>query len=520
MSILYHDGNRRLQDEFDSRRIADRLEEKLTRTAFTDDDKAFIESATYFFLATADAEGRPDCSFKGGMPGFVRITGPSELAFPDYDGNGMFKSLGNLCVNANVGMLFIDLHEKPRRLRVNGTATVSREDPLLAAHRRRAAHGARDRARDLPQLPALHPDHADGRAFDLHAAAGRRAAGAGMEGLRRFQGLHPPAPADVQGQGRVASPRALSCAGLTRASILSRAWLLRRWIAGSSPAMTKWTFIFSRSAISLNLGIMPPFAPDSATVTRVVPSPNHGERRIARPDMLLLHYTGMPDAQAALERLCAPDSEVSAHYVVFEDGTIVQCVPEARRAWHAGASSWGGATDINSHSIGIEIANPGHDYGYPDFPDAQIAAVIALCRDIVARHHIAPERVLAHSGRRARPQAGPGREVSLGRVCTQRASAIGSRRRRSKAGRCSRSATAGRACARCSRILPTTATASPRPATTTKQPRSSSSPSSATSAPNAWTASPMCRRRRHSPRSNKNFPLCEWRHKISRTGSK
>lgn len=132
MTIMYHDGNRRLQDQFDSRRISDRLEEKLTRTAFTADDKAFIESAIYFFLATADAEGRPDSSFKGGPPGFVRVTGPSELAFPDYDGNGMFKSLGNLLVNPNIGLLFIDLHEKPRRLRVNGRATISREDPLLA----------------------------------------------------------------------------------------------------------------------------------------------------------------------------------------------------------------------------------------------------------------------------------------------------------------------------------------------------------------------------------------------------
>jgi predicted pyridoxine 5'-phosphate oxidase superfamily flavin-nucleotide-binding protein len=131
MTIMYHDGNRGLQDEFDSRRIADRLEEKLTRTAFTADDKAFIESAVYFFIATADAEGRPDCSFKGGAPGLVRVTGPSELAFPDYDGNGMFKSLGNLVVNPNVGLLFIALHGKPARLRVNGTAQVSRNDPLL-----------------------------------------------------------------------------------------------------------------------------------------------------------------------------------------------------------------------------------------------------------------------------------------------------------------------------------------------------------------------------------------------------
>jgi hypothetical protein len=127
--ILYHDGNRQLQDAFASRPISDRLEE-LARTEFTADDRAFIESAIYFFVATADAQGRPDCSFKGGPPGFVRVTGPSELAFPDYDGNGMFKSLGNLIVNANVGLLFIDLHERPRRLRVNGAAQVRRDDPL------------------------------------------------------------------------------------------------------------------------------------------------------------------------------------------------------------------------------------------------------------------------------------------------------------------------------------------------------------------------------------------------------
>jgi uncharacterized protein len=106
--------------------------EQFTRTQFTPDDRAFIESAPYFFLATADAEGRLDCSFKGGMPGFVTITRPSELAFPDYDGNGMFKSLGNILINAEVGMLFIAMHGKPQRLRVNGTATVSREDSLLA----------------------------------------------------------------------------------------------------------------------------------------------------------------------------------------------------------------------------------------------------------------------------------------------------------------------------------------------------------------------------------------------------
>jgi predicted pyridoxine 5'-phosphate oxidase superfamily flavin-nucleotide-binding protein len=130
-SIMYHDGNRALQDQFSSRQISDRLEEKLTRTAFTADDKAYLESAEYFFIATADAQGRPDCSFKGGPPGFVRVTGEAELAFPDYDGNGMFKSLGNILVNPNVGLLFIAMHGKPKRLRINGTALVSREDPLL-----------------------------------------------------------------------------------------------------------------------------------------------------------------------------------------------------------------------------------------------------------------------------------------------------------------------------------------------------------------------------------------------------
>jgi hypothetical protein len=130
-SLLYHDGNRELQEEFGTRQLADRMEEKIVRTAFTADDKAWIESCVYFFLATADADGRPDCSFKGGAPGFVRVTAASELAFPDYDGNGMFKSLGNLNANPHVGLLFIAMHDKPKRLRVNGEARISRDDPLL-----------------------------------------------------------------------------------------------------------------------------------------------------------------------------------------------------------------------------------------------------------------------------------------------------------------------------------------------------------------------------------------------------
>ena len=170
-SIMYHEGNRQLQDAFDSRRISDRLEEKLTRSAFTADDKAFIESAIYFFVATADADGRPDCSFKGGAPGFVRVTAPDELAFPDYDGNGMFKSLGNLLVNRNVGLLFIDLHEKPRRLRVNGEARVVARRSAAGAHGRGAADRAREGARHLPELSALHPQDAARRALQVRAAA-------------------------------------------------------------------------------------------------------------------------------------------------------------------------------------------------------------------------------------------------------------------------------------------------------------------------------------------------------------
>jgi uncharacterized protein len=132
-SLLFHEGNRRLQDQFDSRRIADRLEKVTLRQSFSEEDRAFIESAEFFFLATADASGRPDCSFKGGAPGFVRITAQDELAFPDYDGNGMFKSLGNILVNSNVGLLFMAMGERPKRVRVNGSATVSRDDPEIGA---------------------------------------------------------------------------------------------------------------------------------------------------------------------------------------------------------------------------------------------------------------------------------------------------------------------------------------------------------------------------------------------------
>jgi predicted pyridoxine 5'-phosphate oxidase superfamily flavin-nucleotide-binding protein len=129
---VYHAGQQALQERFGTRALADRLDERLGRSMFTDEDRAFIESRPMFFLATADASGQPDCSYKGGAPGFVRVSGPSELAFPSYDGNGMFRSLGNVQVNPAVGLLLLDF-EQPRRLRVLGRAALSAEDALMGA---------------------------------------------------------------------------------------------------------------------------------------------------------------------------------------------------------------------------------------------------------------------------------------------------------------------------------------------------------------------------------------------------
>lgn len=138
------------------------------------------------------------------------------------------------------------------------------------------------------------------------------------------------------------------------------------------------------------------------------PSPNHGERASGPTDILLLHYTGMPDHEQALAWLCDARSQVSCHYFVHTDGRVLSLVPEERRAWHSGASVWGGETDINSRSIGIETANTGHPGGLPGYPDAQIEALILLCRDIVGRHPIPAHRVLAHS------DVAPGRKLDPG----------------------------------------------------------------------------------------------------------
>jgi uncharacterized protein len=129
----YHDGSRRLQDRFDTRRLADRIDDKLVaRGTIDEDDRAFIERCDMVFVATADADGRPNCSYKGGDPGFVRVLDERTIAFPSYDGNGMFRSLGNVLVNPKVGMLFVDF-ERPNRMRINGIASLHDDDELLSS---------------------------------------------------------------------------------------------------------------------------------------------------------------------------------------------------------------------------------------------------------------------------------------------------------------------------------------------------------------------------------------------------
>lgn len=138
-------------------------------------------------------------------------------------------------------------------------------------------------------------------------------------------------------------------------------------------------------------------------------SPNFGPRPADVPiDMLVIHYTGMPTAKAALTRLCDPVAQVSAHYLIDEDGTVHALVDEAMRAWHAGEAFWRGETDINGRSIGIELANPGHEFGYRPFPEAQMTALIALAREIIARHPIPPANVVGHSDVAPRRKTDPG----------------------------------------------------------------------------------------------------------------
>lgn len=133
MTSGFHDGSRSLQDRFDTRALADRIDGLLVSDTISDGDRAFIEGRDMFFLATADGEGRPTCSYKGGDRGFVRVLDPHTLAFPNYDGNGMYLSTGNVLVNPDVGMLFIDF-ERGHRMRLEGAASIDLEDPILGDH--------------------------------------------------------------------------------------------------------------------------------------------------------------------------------------------------------------------------------------------------------------------------------------------------------------------------------------------------------------------------------------------------
>jgi uncharacterized protein len=131
--VPYHEGSRSLQDRFDTRRLADRIDERLVHSVIDETDRTFIEGCDMFFIATADADGRPQCSYKGGDPGFVRVVDERTIAFPSYDGNGMYLTTGNALVNPHVGLLFIDF-ERRRRMRLNGVASVAEDDPLLAEY--------------------------------------------------------------------------------------------------------------------------------------------------------------------------------------------------------------------------------------------------------------------------------------------------------------------------------------------------------------------------------------------------
>jgi len=130
---MFHDGMRKLQDARDTRRIADRLEQVIVHTSFTDSDRTFIHQCPMVFVATAASSGHPDCSYKGGLPGFVRVLDDKTLVFPDYDGNGMYRSWGNLDSNPHIGLLFIDFQNQSR-LRVNGTAKISSDDPMISEY--------------------------------------------------------------------------------------------------------------------------------------------------------------------------------------------------------------------------------------------------------------------------------------------------------------------------------------------------------------------------------------------------
>jgi uncharacterized protein len=189
---MYHAGNREIQAMFGSTALADRLVERLHRVGLTDDDRDFIQSLDCFFLATSTADGKPDCSFKGGPPGFVRVIAQDLLVWPDYDGNGMFKSLGNIQANGHVGLLFIRMGETPKRLRVNGRAELAFDDPLMADF-----PGAQGMVRvtptDIfPNCPRYIPDPAADRPSPYAPQAGKPPVEPKWKAMDMFKDVVPP----------------------------------------------------------------------------------------------------------------------------------------------------------------------------------------------------------------------------------------------------------------------------------------------------------------------------------------
>jgi len=189
---FYHSGQRALQAHFGSQPLADRLLSVTHRTALTDDDRAFIESREFFFLATADTEARPDCTFKGGSPGFVTAPAPDLIVWPDYDGNGMFRSLGNIAVNPEVGLLFIAMSEKPKRLRVNGRASIAFDDPLMARFPGAQALVRLTPTHIFPNCPRYIPDSQAGAPSPYVPKAGEPPLEPAWKSFEVFKDVVPP----------------------------------------------------------------------------------------------------------------------------------------------------------------------------------------------------------------------------------------------------------------------------------------------------------------------------------------
>lgn len=189
---MFHDGNREMQARFGSSALADKLVERLRHSAFTDDDKDFIESLDCFFLATSSPDGQPDCSFKGGPPGFVRVIAPDLLVWPDYDGNGMFKSLGNIAAHPQAGLLFIRMGEAPKRLRVNGVAVVAFDDPLMTQFSGAQAIIRFTPVDIFPNCPRYIPDPANERPSPYIPQAGKPPVEPGWKSNDAWKDLVPP----------------------------------------------------------------------------------------------------------------------------------------------------------------------------------------------------------------------------------------------------------------------------------------------------------------------------------------